>query len=215
MRSISINEDPAVHAVNIGSRAKSNAPSRSSNRHQSRIKQHDFKKKDNKCMTCGYDRDHARCPAKDSKCNYCRKKGHFAAMRRRKVSAHMVEEMCGSEESDDDGAHIINTVTEAGNHDWWECIEVDGFHSHRYANRHRRHKICVAVRSVQIYALRYTNKEDRSQIQVVHTSPNQSGRLRHTPLRLQEQVRGCPVLRGSCRSKAVVVRASQRTARPD
>ena len=38
--------------------------------------------------------------------NYCRKKGHFAAMCRRKASAHMVEEMCGSEESDDDAAHI-------------------------------------------------------------------------------------------------------------
>ena len=35
----------------------------------------------NKCMKCGYDRNHARCPAKDSNCNYCRKKGHFAVMR--------------------------------------------------------------------------------------------------------------------------------------
>ena len=41
----------------------------------------------------------------------------------------MMEEMCGSEESDDDGgAHLINTVNDAGKHDWWECIEVDGFH---------------------------------------------------------------------------------------
>ena len=83
----------------------------------------------NKCMNCGYDRNHARCPAKDSNCNYCREKGHFTAMCRRKASAHMVEEMCGSEKSDDDGgAHLINTVTDAGQHDWWECIEVDGFH---------------------------------------------------------------------------------------
>ena len=36
---------------------------------------------------------------------------------------------CGSEESDDDsGAHVINIVTVAGKRDWWECIEVDGFH---------------------------------------------------------------------------------------
>ena len=69
------------------------------------------------------------CPAKDSKCNYGRKKGHFAAMCRRKASAHMVEEMCGADESDDDGgAHLINTVTDAGKRDWCECIEVDGFH---------------------------------------------------------------------------------------
>ena len=41
----------------------------------------------------------------------------------------MVEEMCGSEESGDDGgAHFINTVTDAGKREWWECIEVDGFH---------------------------------------------------------------------------------------
>ena len=128
MRAIGIDEDPTVHAVNTG---KSNAPRRSYNRPQSRFTQHGFKKKasGNKCMKCGYDRNHARCPAKDSNCNYCRKKGHFAAMCRRKASAHMVEEMCGSEESDDDGgAHLINTVTDAGKHDWWECIEVDGFH---------------------------------------------------------------------------------------
>ena len=43
------------------------------------------------------------------------------------------------------------------------------------------HEIFVAVQSVQRYALRYTNNEDRSQIKIVHTSPNQSGRLRHTP----------------------------------
>ena len=50
-------------------------------------------------------------------------------MCRRKASVHMVEEMCSSEESDDDGgAHLINTVTDADKHDWWECIEVDGLH---------------------------------------------------------------------------------------
>jgi len=88
MRAIGIDEDPIVHAVNA---AKSNAPRRSYNR----FKQHGFKKKasDTKCMKCGYVRNHASCPAKDSNCNYCRKKGHFAVMCRRKASAHMVEEM--------------------------------------------------------------------------------------------------------------------------
>ena len=122
MRAIGTDEDPTIHAVNTGSRAKSNVPERSSNTPQSRFKQHDLKKKamhsDNKCMTCGYDHNHVRCPAKDSKCNYCRKKGHFAAMSRRKESAHMVEGMCGSEESGDaGGAHLINTITDAGKHD--------------------------------------------------------------------------------------------------
>ena len=128
MRAIGIDEDPTVHAVKT---AKSNAPRHSYNRPQSRFKKHGFKKKasDTKCMKCGYDRNRACCPTKDSNCNYCRKKGHFAAMFRRKVSAHMMAEMCGSEESNDDGgAHLINTVTDAGKHDWWECIEVDGFH---------------------------------------------------------------------------------------
>ena len=94
MRAIGFDEDPTVHSVNTGSRDKSNAPGRSRNRPQSRFKQPDFKKKamhsDNKC-------NHAHCPAKDSKCNYCRKKGHFAAVRRRKASANVVEEICGSE----------------------------------------------------------------------------------------------------------------------
>ena len=130
MRAIGINEDPTVHAVNT---AKLNALRHSYNRPQSWFKQHDFKNKamhsGNKCMKCGYDCNHAHCPVKDSKCNYCRKKGHFAVMCHRKASTHVVEEMCGSEESDNDGsAHLINTVTDAGKHDRWKCIEVDGFH---------------------------------------------------------------------------------------
>ena len=79
MRAIGIDEDPTIDAVKTG---KSNAPRRSYNRPQSRFTQHRFKKKapNTKCMKCGYDHNHARCPAKDSNCNYCRKKGHFAAM---------------------------------------------------------------------------------------------------------------------------------------
>ena len=64
------------------------------------------RRKRNKCMKCGYDRNHARCPAKDSKCNYCRKKGNFAAMCRRKASTYMVEEMCGSRNQVMTAAHI-------------------------------------------------------------------------------------------------------------
>ena len=63
-----------------------------------------------KCMKYGYDHNHARCPAKDSKCNYCHKNGHFAAIFRRKASAHMVKEISGFEESDDGGTRM-NTIT--------------------------------------------------------------------------------------------------------
>ena len=57
MRAIGIDEDPTVHEVKTGSRAKSNAHRRSSYRPQSRFRQHDVKKKpmhsDNNCMKCG------------------------------------------------------------------------------------------------------------------------------------------------------------------
>ena len=153
MRSIGIDEDPTVHTVNTGSRAKSNAHRRLYNRPQSWFKQHDFKKKamhsDNKCMKCGYDCNHAHCPAKDSKCNYCRKKGHFSAMCHRKASAHTVEEMCGSEESGDGGgAHLINTVTVAGKHNWWECIQV-GFHIDMQIDMAPRN-LCCCTKSSKI-----------------------------------------------------------------
>ena len=61
MRAMGIDEDPTVHAVNTG---KSNAHRLSYNRPQSRFTQHGFKKKasGNKCMKCGYDRNHARWP---------------------------------------------------------------------------------------------------------------------------------------------------------
>ena len=45
VRAIGIFEDPTVHALNTGSRAKSNAPGHLSNRPQPRFNQHGFKKK--------------------------------------------------------------------------------------------------------------------------------------------------------------------------
>ena len=213
MRAIGIDKDPIVHAVNT---AKSNTPRRSYSRPKSRFKQHGFKKKapDTKCVKCGYDHNHAHCPAKESNCNYCCKKGYFTAMCRRKACVHIVEEMCGSENDDDSGAHLINTVTDTGKHNWWECIEVDGFHIDMQIDTDAT-KSLLPYKVFKDMLCDTPIMEDSLQIQVVHTSSNQSGRLRHTTHSLQEQVRGCPVLRGSCQSKAIVVRTSQRTARPD
>ena len=78
-------------------------------------------------MKCGYKRMHERCPANDNKCNYCHKKGHFVSVCRKKAGAHIVEDMCGFEQSaDNSGAHLINIVTDAERSDWWESMEVDG-----------------------------------------------------------------------------------------
>lgn len=133
MHAINADEDPTIHAVNTGGRRKPRIAGRSRNWSQSRFhKDHAKQKaryKDQRiCQKCGYKISHERCPAKDSKCHYCHKKGHFVSMCRNKASAHIVEDMCGFEQSDDDGdAHLINTITDAEG-DWWERIGVNGTH---------------------------------------------------------------------------------------
>ena len=135
---------PKVHVVNIRGRGKLRIPGRSRNWSQSRFYRDSAKNKvknpqQQKCRKCGYNRMHERCPAKDSKCNYCHKKGHFASMCRNNAGSHIVEDMCGFQQSDDDsGAHLINR--------WIR---------HRNANRHRLHQISDAIQRIQRYELHY------------------------------------------------------------
>lgn len=70
----------------VNSAIKSRNPTKGSQRNGSRIKQHVQKpytykhstSDNSKCMWCdGYQHSREKCPAKDSKCNFCSKIGHF------------------------------------------------------------------------------------------------------------------------------------------
>ena len=79
------------------------------------------------CYKCGYDMSHETCPAQNSKCNYCGKKGHLVKCCRLKKrnEAHQVQE-----ESEDDSAeylHLINAVDKHSKscaNEWWETVNV-------------------------------------------------------------------------------------------
>ena len=64
------------------------------------------------CRFCGL-RYHQRddCPAKESKCNKCDQKGHYAAkcFRKKKGDAKEVKEVKGAKETEDSGS--VNTVS--------------------------------------------------------------------------------------------------------
>ena len=61
------------------------------------------------CNWCGYHADHSKkqCPARDEKCNICKKKGHFSKVCRSKKSK--VNEIAGS--SDDSDDYFLGSIT--------------------------------------------------------------------------------------------------------
>ena len=94
------------------------------------------------CGRCGYPNSHESCPAYNSTCGYCRKRGHWSKMCRNKAkrghkqpkATHAVEEMAENDQDDDQrdnqyqDMHLVNTVTEAKGHisEWWEKVELEG-----------------------------------------------------------------------------------------
>ncbi len=130
LKIIGVDEDPKVMVVNSRRQRRQNPKhSKQRDKSDSRRKDEDRSHKSQNCGKCGYDRSHARCPAKDSKCNICHKKGHFAAVCRSEGdSANAVLEYDSASGSDSDSyyTHLVKTVSNGEHSDWWENIEVNG-----------------------------------------------------------------------------------------
>ena len=92
------------------------------------------------CYKCGNPRSHAKCPASESICGKCNKKGHWAKVCRNTKSAkqgrgaHAVAAQ-DPELDDDDYAdmHLVSAVGDnkaENDSDWWETVEIEGHDLH-------------------------------------------------------------------------------------
>ena len=131
-----VDEDPKVHTVQTKSRNHRGRQGKPAAAEAAR------KTAQANCGRCGYSNSHESCPAYNSTCGYCRKRGHWSKMCGNKAkrghkqpkATHAVEEMAENDQDDDQcdsqyqDMHLVSTVTEAKGHisEWWEKVELEG-----------------------------------------------------------------------------------------
>lgn len=140
MQAINKDEDLSVSKIFIKKKDKRKWKSKPHEKSKSEAK------RVRKCIRCGYDESHTRCPAKGAKCGYCNVKGHFAKMCLKRKSTHAVEvedderdcttddeesetehctyNMMNDDDSDSEEEYVCSTNN--GDGKWWENISLHG-----------------------------------------------------------------------------------------
>ncbi|XP_041357629.1 uncharacterized protein LOC121374562 [Gigantopelta aegis] len=86
-------EDPKVHTVRDKRYSKKKTEKHGSRSRLGTSKWHKQTPSPKACTKCGYSNIHKECPARNSKCNFCHKRGHYEKVCRNKLKTHIVDEM--------------------------------------------------------------------------------------------------------------------------
>ena len=96
-------EYPKVHAVRTDKRysKKKTEHNGTRSRHDT-SKWHKRTQSPKTCTKCGYSNKHKECPARNSKFNFCHKRGHYEKVCTNKLKTHIVDEMYSTGSSSED-----------------------------------------------------------------------------------------------------------------